>query len=294
MAKRPIEVLVLDSDSEDDIAPIPSTSRSQPSPRNSQRPVGEGATEEDRQFEQELAMAMAASLGQENSTTSTAELQPHPRNTAAAVGAGSSRAEMEQARLERQRMRELSGLTAPAATVRTTNDGANKRARVSTFADLPDDPAAPSTSASSSSSARIATLASLPTGSSSSSSRASDKSSQRFWDGAIKRVPNVYHPDSDSWSFSDLIGPHSTLDAAIVSAFCLDPEWVVPQFPRDTPLLLVMPRPAGDNVPNPAQCDLKPNTYRVCPPHLAPGDYGVMHIKFQVRLPLFSSVIPSY
>jgi tyrosyl-DNA phosphodiesterase-1 len=182
-------------------------------------------------------------------------------------------------------------LTAPTATVRTTSDGANKRARVSTFADLLDDPAAPSTSASSSSSARMATLASLPNASSFSSSSSSGKSSQRFWDGAIKRVPNVYHPDSDSWSFSDLIGPSSTLDAAIVSAFCLDPEWVVPQFPHGTPLLLVMPRPTGDNVPNPAQCDLKPSTYRVCPPHLAPGDYGVMHIKFQVRLLLFNSLL---
>ncbi|GAA5850773.1 hypothetical protein JCM8547_009086 [Rhodosporidiobolus lusitaniae] len=303
--KRPVEVLVLDSDSDND--PPPSTSRLSASSRPISRSNGaggpSGAAEAEEQFERELAQAMALSLAQEQeraraSTSGNASGQR-------GGGAGESRAEMERMRLERQKQREAAGGGSSASSVRTlSSGGGNKRARVATLADLPGEgegssssssaAAGPSTSSSSTAGpssvqSSFSTFFELntsgaPSSSSSvSSSSASSKSSQRFWSGAIKRVPNAWHPDPDSWSFSDLIGSPPTLQAAIVSAFCLDPGWVVPHFPEDTPLLLIMPRTRGDTGPDLAKCDLKENTFRVIPPNKAPGQFaGVMHIKLMV------------
>ncbi|GAA5918771.1 hypothetical protein JCM6882_006806 [Rhodosporidiobolus microsporus] len=288
--KRPVEVLIL-SDSEDEAAPVASTSRSGASSRGSNRPSGAG--DEDEQFESDLARAMALSLDGSGSQGGS------QGSTKAVGGAAASRADLERERLERQRMREASG-AAPAgagAAGRTTSSygvSSNKRARIATLSDLPQDDGAPppststssSSSAPSSSSSRIATLGSLGGSSSSSISSASSSSSskapQRFWQGAIKRVTNAWHPDPDAWSFDDLIGPKSTLDAAVVSAYCLEPEWVVSHFPTETPLLLVMQGPDGGSGEL-LQCKLKFNTYIQLVADRKPFQYnGCMHTKLMI------------
>ncbi|BGP13230.1 hypothetical protein JCM10213_004999 [Rhodosporidiobolus nylandii] len=280
--KRPVEVLVLDDS--DDETPAASSSLTSASSRSASRvgggSVGGGpASGADEQFEQDLARAMALSLSQEEQV---GREQPAP-------AAGASRAEMERARLERQKMRELAGLDTPGKKVVAAPVG-NKRMKVTTLEDLPHDgEASTNAAAASTSSSPFRTVSSHASVSGSSSAAftpfntSSSKHSQRFWTGSLKRVPNAWHPDPDSWSFADLIGPSSSLQAAIVSAFCLDPTWVVPHFPEQTPLLLIMPRAKGDAAPELAQCDLKANTYRVVPPERSPNQFaGVMHIKFMV------------
>ncbi|GAA5826140.1 hypothetical protein JCM11251_007178 [Rhodosporidiobolus azoricus] len=125
-------------------------------------------------------------------------------------------------------------------------------------------PPRPTSSSSAPSSSRISTSSlltdSAPSFSSSSSSSShGNKSSHQFWQGAVKRVPNAWLPDPDSWSFDDLIGDKSTLDAAVVSAYCLEPEWVASHFPDETPLLLVMQGPDNGRGEL-GLCKLKPNS----------------------------------
>ncbi|GAA6030025.1 hypothetical protein JCM8097_009220 [Rhodosporidiobolus ruineniae] len=280
--KRPVEVLVLDSDSDDDIQPTASTSSRSTAPSSS-RPTPaptastSRASEED-QFEADLARAMAASLAH-----STSNNKP---TSASTTGNGNNdRAEMERARLERQKQREAVEGPAKPPPVQVEKGNDYKRRRVVTLGDLPQDDSqgAPSTGSSSSSFSSSFASTSRPA-SSASSAAATGKDSERFWTGAVKRVPSLYYPSPSSWSFSDLIGPRASLQSAIVSAFVLDPVWVVQHFPTDTPLLLVMPRSKGDTEDGElAQVDLKPMTFRVIPPDNAPGSYpGCMHTKLMV------------
>lgn len=51
----------------------------------------------------------------------------------------------------------------------------------------------------------------------------------------------MHIPDSDSFTFEDILGPKDTLEMAIVAAFVLDFKWVLQHFapPSDFDLLLV-------------------------------------------------------
>ncbi|GAA5826158.1 hypothetical protein JCM11251_007186 [Rhodosporidiobolus azoricus] len=282
--KRPVEVLIL-SDSDDEAPPVASTSGSGASSRTSQRssPVPENQT-----FEADLAKAMALSLA------GTGQRAGSQENLKAVGGANVSRAELERERLARQKAREASGAASPAAGIATARPAStsspwgNKRAKVATLSDLTQDEGAASTKSSSSapSSSRISTSSlltgSAPSFSSSSSSSHGNKVSQRFWQGAVKRVPNAWHPDPDSWSFDDLIGDKSTLDAAVVSAYCLEPEWVVSHFPDETPLLLVMQGPDNGRGEL-GLCKLKPNSYIQLVADKKPFAYrGCMHTKLNI------------
>ncbi|GAA5974109.1 hypothetical protein JCM11641_003440 [Rhodosporidiobolus odoratus] len=288
--KRSVEVLILDSDSDDETSPVASISRSATASRSTTRPAtaagaqGDTSGADHDQFQADLAQAMALSLA-----APSVEKTPVPGPSRA--GAGESRAEMERARLERQKARESAGMASTSVAVRSTAGVApTKRARVATLADLPQGneqaeaavpPPPPAASSSSNSTPHISDLSSLA--GSASSSATIVKHSQRFWDGAVKRVPSAYHPSTSSFSFSDLIGPPSTLTGAIVSAFVLDPEWVIPHFPEETPLLLIMPRSKGDTAPELAQVSLKSNTFRVVPKENSPNQWaGVMHTKLMV------------
>lgn len=150
-----------------------------------------------------------------------------------------------------------------------------KKARVTTFADLlaKDDDGHPS--AGSSGSAVAST--------SRSTSSSTSKHLHRFWQGVVKRVTNSYVPDSESYSFADLIGPASTLQMAVVSAYVTDVPWVVSHFEAETPLLLIQARLKGDDQPALTECSLKPNTYRVIPKERTNGPFsGVMHVKLMI------------
>lgn len=280
--KRPAEVLVLESDNEE---PTLGPSR----PRSSTgAPYGgvngsSGAAsvapglDEDAQFEQDIALAMELSLRQTAQAGLlgaaegvSADLQAAGSSHTFGVG-GESRAEMERARLERQRVREMSNPTPPAASTSQGGGSAARptpRKRFATMADVLQD-----------GSARDRT----PRTSSSHGSTQS-KTHMRFWDGAVKRVPNDYVPDAEALSFADLIGPASSLQKSVVSAYCLDPFWVASHFEENAPLLLVMPRAQGDTLPTMAPCPVKDNTLRIIPPTNQDLDRaGVMHIKFMVR-----------
>lgn len=270
--KRRADVLVLDSD-DDEIAP-----RNAPGPRagssvRSTTPTG-GAADAD-QFEQDLALAMRLSMedaGTPSNATGSGSTSTGPAAATAAPNANSSRAELERARLERQRAREADGTAQPSviSASRAPVRRPTPRSRVATLADLPsgEDTGSGGSGASS-----------LRAGGASSQS----KLSQRFWDGAVKRVPNDYVPDDESFSFGDLIGPRQTLETAVVSAFCLDPLWVASHFPEETPLLLVMPRGPGDTLPGFAPFGVKGNTFRAVPPTRLQQGAGVMHTKLMVR-----------
>ncbi|GAA5886232.1 hypothetical protein JCM5296_003529 [Sporobolomyces johnsonii] len=273
--KRPreLEVLVLDSDSDDE---PPSQSRGS---RTASKVMDVPA--DDDQFDKDLKKAMQLSLTEaaENDAKGQDKDKGASRGDGGVLGGGGeSRAELERARLERQRQR----ASTPAAEVKPA-----KRARVATLSDLAPDPPASTlgstaTAGSMGSSSRFHRLTSTPaTGSSSNFS--SDPASLRFWDGEIRRVHNVHVPDSTSLSFLDLIGPQPTLVAAIVSAYCLDPTWVAQHFPAKCPLLLLMPRGKGDTQAPLCEVSVKPNTYRVIPPDNAPGPYGgCMHTKLMI------------
>ncbi|POY73521.1 hypothetical protein BMF94_3458 [Rhodotorula taiwanensis] len=281
--KRPAEVLVLDSDNEE---PTLGPSR----PRSSTgAPYGgvngsSGAAsvapglDEDAQFEQDIALAMELSLRQTAQAGLlgaaegvSADLQAAGSSHTFGVG-GESRAEMERARLERQRVREMSNPTPPAASTSQGGGSAARptpRKRFATMADVLQD-----------GSARDRT----PRTSSSHGSTQS-KTHMRFWDGAVKRVPNDYVPDAEALSFADLIGPASSLQKSVVSAYCLDPFWVASHFEENAPLLLVMPRAQGDTLPTMAPCPVKDNTLRIIPPTNQDLDRaGVMHIKFMIHV----------
>ncbi|GAA6000898.1 hypothetical protein JCM10207_004710 [Rhodosporidiobolus poonsookiae] len=279
--KRTAEVLVLSSDDEDD-APVASTSRSAPASRSSHRSNGAtisggaGGAGEDDQFEADIARAMALSL-EASATTSSGP------TASTSSSSGASRADMERERLARQRKREENG-TATTVKPRTTGDsGSSKRAKVATLANLAQDNVGlsplPHNGASYSSPGALANLFSNIPHSSSSSSQSS-KLDERFWSGAIKRVACKYHPDPTSFAFGELIGPSSTLQLAIVGAFCLDPAWVVPHFPEDTPLLLLTPGKPND--PTFSVCDLKSKTFRAIPDNKINGQHGNMHTKVMV------------
>lgn len=274
--KRRVEELVLDSD-DDEIAP-----RNAPGPHagssiRSTTPTG-GAADSD-QFEQDLALAMRLSMEEANTpstgsgsgSTSTDPAAATTTVATAAPNANSSRAELERARLERQRAREADGTAQPSVinASRAPVRRPTPRSRVATLADLP----------SGEDTGSGGSASSLRAGGASSQS----KLSQRFWDGAVKRVPNDYVPDDESFSFGDLIGPRQTLETAVVSAFCLDPLWVASHFPEETPLLLVMPRGPGDTLPGFAPFGVKGNTFRAVPPTRLQQGAGVMHTKLMVR-----------
>ena len=274
--KRRVEELVLDSD-DDEIAP-----RNAPGPHagssiRSTTPTG-GAADSD-QFEQDLALAMRLSMeeantpstGSGNGSISTGPAAATTTAATAAPNANSSRAELERARLERQRAREADGTAQPSVinASRAPVRRPTPRSRVASLADLP----------SGEDTGSGGSASSLRAGGASSQS----KLSQRFWDGAVKRVPNDYVPDDESFSFGDLIGPRQTLETAVVSAFCLDPLWVASHFPEETPLLLVMPRGPGDTLPGFAPFGVKGNTFRAVPPTRLQQGPGVMHTKLMVR-----------
>ncbi|GAA5937021.1 uncharacterized protein JCM15063_000130 [Sporobolomyces koalae] len=169
-----------------------------------------------------------------------------------------SRAEMERERLERNAKRQGTPTVRPPAIT-------SKRPRIATLSTLEhhDDHDDQS-------------MKSVP----------GDPSQQRFWTGSIRRVPNVFHPDPNcthSLSFKQLIGPRSTLQLAIVSAFVMDELWIANQFPRETPLLLINPGP----ITNPVQIELvgsyKLNLFRVNPERRSPDPFvGCMHTKLMV------------
>lgn len=257
---------MLDSD-DDEIAPRNALGPRAGSLTVSTTPTTRGDGGAADQFEQDLALAMRLSM-EEAATPSNAigsgSTSAGPATaTAAAPNANSSRAELERARLERQRAREADGTAQPSVinAARPSGSGPTPRSRVATLADL------------------TGGASNLRAGGASSQS----KLSQRFWDGAVKRVPNDYDPDDESFSFGDLIGPRHTLETAVVSAFCLDPLWVASHFPEETPLLLVMPRGPGDTLPGFAPFGVKGNTFRAIPPTRLEQGAGVMHTKLMVR-----------
>ncbi|GAA5873327.1 hypothetical protein JCM3774_005942 [Rhodotorula dairenensis] len=280
--KRRVEVLVLDSDDEESAPRGPRLCTGPPAAPVSAASDGTGGAAEDveEQFERELATAMRLSLEQTNGQTTAAASGSTSSAEVSATSttpnfAGLSRAELERARLERQRAREANGTAQPsvinasAASARASETGPTPRRRVATLADLPSDDGSSRTRSANSGPGRLSS---------------SDKTAQRFWDGAVKRVPNDYVPDNESFTFGDLIGPRQTLETAVVSAFCLDPLWVAAHFPEETPLLLVMPRTAGDNLPDFAPIGVKRNTFQVVPPTRLDQGAGVMHIKLMLYI----------
>ncbi|GAA5979112.1 hypothetical protein JCM10908_002808 [Rhodotorula pacifica] len=291
--KRTADVLVLDSDDEDTAPRTPRPRAGPSSGPAASTSTGGGAASNDaeEQFEQDIALAMRLSMQDTGGSTTPAfgssiSADGSGSASAATTSAGPSRAEMERARLERQRAREADETAQPsvintASTSRTSGvTRPTPRSRVATLADLPTEGGSARDTLSNNGAGR-------PT--------RQGKTSERFWGGAVKRVPNDYVPDNESFTFGDLIGPRDTLETAVVSAFCLDPLWVAAHFPEQTPLLLVMPRGVGDTLPNFAPIGIKGNTFRAVPPTRLEPNPGVMHTKlmFYIHHDFLRIVIPT-
>lgn len=83
-------------------------------------------------------------------------------------------------------------------------------------------------------------------------------------------------------NFAQVLGPTGELAMAVVSAYVLRVDWVLAQFPRDVPVVLLMPRAAGDKAKDVSVLDaaIRPNTFRIIPPERPLGSWaGCMHTK---------------
>jgi len=302
--KRPIETITLDDSDDGEYSPPPPHASTSGQAR---------AIAVQEQFDLDTQRALQASLEMEEKEGKSRINQQVKSMTSTEQGgtgtlSGISRAEMERERLERIKKRQGNS-TAPESASTSQLQSTSKRARIATLSDLPSTEEAgggettqkPSFGSNESSNrfhSRLSNSTSTPSPSSFSSSSHS-ATSQRFFSGSIRRVPNVHHPDptsSTSLSFSSLIGPPSSLLACIVSAFVLSPQWVVPQFPQDIPLLLIMPRAKGDVLQREAtkvQVGDKRHLYRVIPEDNSSGFYqGCMHTKLMVRTQISLSCSP--
>ena len=191
--------------------------------------------------------------------------------------AAPSREDMERERLARQQARLASGTTAtPAYKV----GQAATRPKVATLSDLTE-----GASSSASTSAVASSSSSNVHAFSSTSSASGPPPSARFWAGSIKRVSNKYVPDSDSFTFAQVLGPTDKLELAIVSSYVLDTDWVLTHFPDDVPLVLVKPQSKGEGKgkghPEVLTGGGRTNTFKVAPVEYdQPGGWsGVMHSK---------------
>ncbi|GAA5851039.1 hypothetical protein JCM3766R1_004158 [Sporobolomyces carnicolor] len=239
--KRPIETIVLDSDSEEE--------EDDDAKHRDDDDHHHHQDDADRREQIDLERAIRASLldaacarQEQLEEQQEQELRRQPvghYNTQGGGGAslnvfggGTSRREMERERLDR--VDKISSKRNHSTTTSSSSSSllTSKRPRIATLSDL----------------------APLRRGPSSSSRAAGHemKESVRFWSGSIQTVSNRHDDDNDdddnsrrSFSFKQLVGSASTLTATIVSAFVLDPDWVVAHFPPECPTLLIMPRLKG-------------------------------------------------
>ncbi|KAK4701380.1 hypothetical protein P7C70_g4853, partial [Phenoliferia sp. Uapishka_3] len=201
-------------------------------------------------------------------------------NTAASISAGEDRKAAEQARLLRQQAREASGTTAPSTSYNVTK--AATRPTVSTISDLTNlsNPSASTSAVATSSTSSVRDLSS-----SSSATASGPRPTERFWDGAIKRVSNIYVPDTSSFTFDAILGPKEELESAIVCSCYWDLEWSLSHFQKDVPLLLIMPSGKGEGKGKgkleTLSSAIRPNTFKVSPvEYEQPGGWtGSMHSK---------------
>ncbi|GAA5951148.1 hypothetical protein JCM3765_002399 [Sporobolomyces pararoseus] len=303
--KRPIETIVLsDSDSDDDDQDEPRRKLSRPPPHITTGASNERVrlpSEEDPEFQ----AAIRASLEEQNEVINVNQQQlppppPSPQlqreqqgqiaetSSSSSLLGGLDRAEMEKARLERiaKLHLESSSYSKPRTTTSNTSSS-NGRSRIATLSDL---------SSSSSSTSGSSAFTSAPF------SPSSPSSEQRFFSGQIRRVYNKYDPSpppSDVSSFPSLIGSPSTLVGSIMSSYVWDLSWVLNHFPsnlcRDVPILLIMPRPKGDDEKESftkisgkwdfegmgIDSNLR-EVYRSIPRTSQEVQYGCMHTKFLV------------
>ncbi|KAK4694189.1 tyrosyl-DNA phosphodiesterase 1, partial [Phenoliferia sp. Uapishka_3] len=221
-------------------------------------------------------------------STSTTQQGVKPRPSSAPVPSAApatapiSRQQIEDERLARQQAREAAGTSLPPAyKVRP----AVARPTVSTISNLTD-----SSSTSASTSAVASSSTSSVHGFSSSSGGGGGtsngpKPTERFWEGALKRVANLYVPDSNSYSFDAILGPKNEMVSAIVCSYVMEVEWTISHFPKDVPLLLIKPMSEGEGKgkgkPEVLDPGVREKTFRVAPVEreMYGGWTGAMHSK---------------
>ncbi|KAL8279939.1 hypothetical protein RQP46_007789 [Phenoliferia psychrophenolica] len=270
--KRPTEVIEL-SDSEDEAPKAKPSKRSKPAPARAQEPPADDDT-----FDDEMRRAMALSLADSTASGSGASTSKKATGGASQAGTGSrgasggSREEMERERIARQAAREAGG--GPAAPPTKLWAG-HARPKVATISDI----AAGASSSASTSAVASSSSSSVHGFASSSAAAAGPRPSERFWQGSIKRVANTYVPDSDSFTFKQVLGPIDELESAIVSSYVLDIDWVISHFPKELPLMLVKPGSKG-GAPEVLVGDGRTKTFKVAPhAYEMHGWTGSMHTK---------------
>ena len=153
-----------------------------------------------------------------------------------------SRAEMEKERLARQAARQaLSGDSGDASSRRPVDvkPVATTLSRISTLSALAesrgDGSVAPSSTSNSKSQGAINGFASMAA-----TQEAAGKS-RRFWDGKLLPTSSRHHSGYDCLTFKDVIGDTDTLQSALLTTFCGEPDWIQSHFPPHVKVGLVMP-----------------------------------------------------
>ncbi|KAK4052165.1 hypothetical protein OIV83_002460 [Microbotryomycetes sp. JL201] len=209
--KRQLETIIIDDDDDD----------SDNSANVSQTALADHGEAE---FQRELQRAVELSLREAAQASAN---QPGPNRTVETSNSNpvQSRAEMEQARLARQRQREEDGLSQTAATLTRPA----QRRRVATIADV--------TGAEQPLRSENDLLGHMQS--------SVDSGAQRFWQGRLMRVHNLIVPAADALTFAQVVNKRAGLERAVVGAYVLDPLWVAQHFDDQTPLLLIMPQKGG-------------------------------------------------
>ncbi|ETW80095.1 hypothetical protein HETIRDRAFT_459808 [Heterobasidion irregulare TC 32-1] len=264
--------------------------RSEARSNNDQRQALE--SDQEAQFQEELRRAMEVSANEFHPSTSRVpplhnqtsargrnETQPEAGSSSTASLFLSERAELERARLERQkRLRPVDD---------DGDDDSGGGAGSSGYARAPSRKRPHKTTSFQSSSREeslhSSSVASTSTAPATSTARGKATSDEAlFWDGEIRQTANKHvergkngEDGKPVWRLSEIIGDKSEIAQAIISTYAYDIEWISNFFDRTTPVVLVT-QPANGSEPTIKQ--ILHNWIRVTP--VLRGGRGVMHMKF--------------
>ncbi|KAG8995143.1 hypothetical protein FRB94_009383 [Tulasnella sp. JGI-2019a] len=226
--------------------------------------ISDEDADDERRYEKELAMALAMSLAEPDTTISTPDIVETPPPDPSEAGPASQFL-AERKKLEEERL-------------------ARKRARPGYVGEisLPESDSAPA--------AKRRNIGSVASGSGSSQEKPgsllSDSSSSLFWQGEIRQTANRHAvPGKDTkpiFRLSELLGTNlQNIKLIVLSSFCNEVPWLANILPRRAPVILInQPRPDGKaSVVHPMHPDLP--TWTMVTPFLR-GGFGCMHMKFML------------
>ncbi|KAL8283359.1 hypothetical protein RQP46_005769 [Phenoliferia psychrophenolica] len=276
--KRPIETITLSSDPPDHPPPSRRSLRLTPAPPTPRHGAIDPTPDDNARRVRALTLdPYVSDACVDNKATRGASQS----STGSRGATGGSRGETERERIARQTAREAGG--GPAAPPTKLRTG-SARSRVATISDITaGGSSSASTSAVASSSSSIVHGLALAGSSAPAAAAKGLLDSDRFWDGSTKRVANIYVPDTDSFTFKQVIGPVAQLQRVVLSTYvCDDINWVLSHFPKHIPPMLVKTGSKG-GVPEILVADGRTKAFKLAPHAYEMHGYtGSMHTKVVV------------